>query len=161
MAQDEWLTDEEERAWRAFQRLRTLLPARIFRDLLDDSGLSEPDYDVLSNLSETPERQRRLRDLAEHMVWSRSRLSHHIDRMQKRGLVARAPDPDDARGCVIVLTPTGLDAVERAAPAHVRSVRRHLFEVLDRRQVVAVADLSELIVEHLGDPSGPQGQRRR
>ncbi|MGH3095170.1 MAG: MarR family transcriptional regulator, partial [Streptosporangiales bacterium] len=73
----DWLSEEEEHAWRAFRRLLTALPARTARDLAADSGLSMADYEVLSTLSEKPDRRWGLKDLAAKMEWSRSRLSHH------------------------------------------------------------------------------------
>lgn len=145
-----WLTPEEERAWRAFRRLLTAVPARTARDLAADSGLSAADYEVLSTLSEREGRRWALKDLAAKMEWSRSRVSHHLDRMESRELVEREPDPNDARGCVIRLTDHGFAVLEQAAPHHVRSVRRrfvdHLttdeLEVLERIST-RIADLAE------------------
>ena len=77
------------------------------RELTQDAGLSEADYDVLSDLSETPQGRLRLRELADRMLWSRSRLSHHLTRMQQRGLVTREECADDGRGSMVVLTPPG------------------------------------------------------
>ncbi len=94
-----------------------LLDQQVARDLAADSGLSEADYDVLSNLSETPGARLRLTELAAHMRWSPSRLSHHVTRMQQRGLVTRDTSPDDGRAAVIVLTGDGLRTIDAAAPA--------------------------------------------
>src|SRR4051794_7128509 len=99
-----WLDDEEFRAWYGYRRMRGLLDLRIARDLADDSGLSEPDYDVLSNLTDAEGHRARLSDLAARMLWSKSRLSHHIVRMQRRGLVVKEECADDGRGAVVVLT---------------------------------------------------------
>ena len=106
-----WLDADEDRAWRAYRRMRLLLDAQISRDLAQDSGLSEPDYDVLSNLSEAEEHRWRLNELAARMLWSRSRLSHHIARMEQRGLVRREECASDARGAFVVLTEGGLRAM--------------------------------------------------
>jgi DNA-binding MarR family transcriptional regulator len=97
MAEPRWLDDTEARAWRGYRRMHALLDLQIARDLAADSGLSETDYDVLSNLSEAAEHQLRLTDLAADMLWSKSRLSHHLTRMQQRGLIRREGSPDDAR----------------------------------------------------------------
>src|SRR5664279_3685821 len=130
-----WLTEPEERAWRAYRRMQTVLPARLARDHGRDSGLSEADYDVLSTLSEKPGRRWQLRDLAAKMLWSRSRLSHHIARMEQRGLVAREGDPDDRRGCIIVLTHPGTLVLENAAALHVASVRNHFIDLLSEDEL--------------------------
>jgi DNA-binding MarR family transcriptional regulator len=84
-----WLDEREMRAWIGYRRMRLLLDLQLQRDLMSQSGLSGPDYDVLSNLSEAEGRSMRLSELAAHMRWSKSRLSHHITRMEQRGLVER------------------------------------------------------------------------
>ncbi|GAB2474914.1 MarR family transcriptional regulator [Streptosporangium sandarakinum] len=132
-----WLDADEERAWRALRRMMIAIQSRTAHDLAA-IGLSDPDYEVLSTLSERPGRASTLREQAAKMGWSRSRLSRHASRMEARGLVRREPDPDDGRGCYLVLTEDGLEALEDAAPIHLESVRRH---VIDR---LSPADLSAL-----------------
>lgn len=149
MSEARWLDDREERAWRAYRKLQTLLPAQLARDLVRDSGLSDPDYDVLSTVSEKPGDRWPLRDLAAKMLWSRSRLSHHLARMEQRGLVARQDDPDDRRGCMIVLTPHGLETLERAALPHVASVREHFLDHLTDADVRSLTRIAERVVAHL------------
>lgn len=151
-----WLTEAEDRAWRGYRRMRALLDLQISRDLTSDSGLSDADYDVLSNLSETPGRRMRLTELAAHMLWSKSRLSHHLTRMQQRGLVAREECPSDARGAVVVLTDAGWEAIRAAAPPHVESVRRNLVDLLSEDQLAALGDIAETVVRHLTDPTKPR-----
>jgi DNA-binding MarR family transcriptional regulator len=148
-----WLTDPEMRAWLGYRRMFLLLNAAVNRDLAEDSGLSEPDYDVLSNLSDAPGHRGRLTELASRMLWSQSRLSHHISRMEQRGLVTREECATDGRGSVVVLTAEGLRAIEKAAPLHVDSVRRRIIDVLSPAQLEALADITETVVDHLGDPA--------
>src|SRR5215472_18667574 len=102
-----WLTDSEQRAWTGYRRMRTLLDLQLARDLNRDSGLSAPDYDVLSTLSESADSRWRAGDLAQRLSWSTSRLTHHVNRMKARGLVARETCHDDGRGAVISLTASG------------------------------------------------------
>ncbi|HJP72649.1 MAG TPA: MarR family transcriptional regulator [Pseudonocardiaceae bacterium] len=142
-----WLRADEEQAWRAFRRLLTTLPARLARDLAADTGLSMTDYEVLSTLSEKPERRWALKDLAAKMEWSRSRLSHHTTRMQERGLIDREPDPDDARGCLLVLTDTGYQVLERAAPFHLDSVRKRFIDHLEPAELALLGELSTRIAD--------------
>jgi DNA-binding MarR family transcriptional regulator len=146
-----WLTDAEMRAWLGYRRMFLLLNAAVNRDLARDSGLSEPDYDVLSNLSSAPDHRSRLSELAARMLWSQSRLSHHISRMEQRGLVRREDCESDARGSVIVLTKQGLRTIEKAAPHHVESVRRHIIDALSPEQIKALGDITETVVSHLGE----------
>lgn len=148
MSTEPWLDDDEARAWRAYNRMRGLLEQRIERDLADD-GLSGADYTVLVVLSETAEHRIRLHELAELTLWSRSRLSHHLARMERRGLVRREAHPTNQRALDAVLTHQGLAAIEAAAPHHVRSVRRNLIDLLSADEIELLADLSERVVDHL------------
>jgi DNA-binding MarR family transcriptional regulator len=145
-----WLSEEEERAWRAFRRLLTALPARTARDLAADSGLSAADYEVLSTLSEKDGHRWSLKDLATKMEWSRSRLSHHTARMQERGLVEREPDPADARGCILHLTSAGLRVLEAAAPGHVASVRARFLDHLTPDELAVLERVSTRIADLSG-----------
>jgi DNA-binding MarR family transcriptional regulator len=158
MPEPRWLDDREMRAWLGYRRMRLLLHLQLDRELMSRSGLSEPDYDVLSNLSEAPDQQMRLTDLATHMRWSKSRLSHHITRMQQRDLVDRLECADDGRGSMLALTRAGLQAIRRAAPSHVESVRKHFIDLLTDDEIDALAALSHRVVERLSaDPSGKTG----
>ena len=149
--QDEprWLDEAEDRAWRGYLRMRTLLHARILRDLAREAGLSGPDYDVLSHVSESPGCRSRLGELAERMAWSRSRLSHHLTRMERRGLVAREDCPSDGRGAFVVLTEAGFRVIQAAAPGHVTSVRRHFIDLLSMEQLNALTRITDTVVGHL------------
>ncbi|GAA1596177.1 MarR family transcriptional regulator [Actinomadura kijaniata] len=147
-----WLDEAEYRAWLGYRRMRLLLDAQVSRDLAADSGLSMPDYDVLSALSEAPDHRWRLTRLADRMLWSKSRLSRHVARMEQRGLVRREECPDDGRGAAIALTGEGLRAIREAAPDHVGSVRRHFIDLLTPEQVAALAGIAGVVLDHLGEP---------
>jgi DNA-binding MarR family transcriptional regulator len=146
-----WLTDEEQRAWRAYRRMVLLVDAEVARELSHDSGLSMPDYQVLSALSESADLRCRLSELATSMQWSASRLSHHVSRMEQRGLVRRADCASDARGAFVVVTDQGLGAIRRAAPDHVASVRRHLIDLLTPEQIAALSEIGETVIGHFGE----------
>jgi DNA-binding MarR family transcriptional regulator len=150
-----WLDETEARAWRGYMRMRTLLHAQILRELAREAGLSGPDYDVLSNVSEAPGRRARLGDLAARMAWSRSRLSHHITRMERRGLVTREDCTSDGRGAFVVLTDAGWRAIRGAAPGHVASVRRHFIDLLSREQLDTLAEIRRTVVRELGGEPPP------
>lgn len=144
-----WLDSDEQRAWRGYRRLFTLLEARLARDLAEDSDLSMPDYTVLSNLAEAKERRWRVSELADRMQWSQSRLSHHITRMEKRGLVTREQVAEDGRGAVVVLTRQGLRATAAATPGHMASIRKHMIDLLNPEQLATLGDVAEIVIEHL------------
>jgi len=139
-----WLSPDEERAWRAFRHMVAAVQAGTARDLVT-VGLSEPDYEVLSTLSERPEYTSPLHEQATKMNWSRSRLSRHATRMEDRGLLRREPDPADGRGCLLVLTEHGFDTLANAAPAHVASVRHHFIDRLTSKDLVALEEIARRV----------------
>jgi DNA-binding MarR family transcriptional regulator len=149
-----WLSAEEEAAWRAYRRMRTLLDLQIARDLARDSHLSESDYDVLSTLTEKPGRSWRASELAARLSWSSSRLAHHAGRMERRGLIARGECAEDGRGATITLADAGWAALRAAAPQHVASVRRHFIDLLTPAEVEALASVAGKVLEHLGERFG-------
>ncbi|WP_462418577.1 MarR family winged helix-turn-helix transcriptional regulator [Kytococcus sp. Marseille-QA3725] len=122
-----WLSDSEQVVWRRWIALRTDLQGHMNRSLQDHADLSIADYEVLVMLSEDPGSMR-VSQLARHMGWERSRLSHHVSRMEKRGLVRRAATAEDGRGADVSLTAEGREVLESAAPVHVRDVRSIFFD---------------------------------
>src|ERR1700712_5747401 len=124
-----WLNTEEARAWRALQHLNMPLSAALNRQLSRDSNLSTADYAVLVQLSEAPDQQLRARDMVQAIGWEKSRLSHHIRRMETRSLVPREEGPTEGRGAFITLAPTGGAAIEQAAPGHVSPVRSYFIDL--------------------------------
>jgi len=143
-----WLNPRETRAWRGYRRLHALLDLQISRDLASD-GMSAADYDVLSSLSETSGHRLRLVELAEQMLWSKSRLSHHVSRMERRGLVRRDDLPASSRAAVVTLTPHGLQVIEEIAPKHLLSVHRHFIDLLTGEQIDALGETADIVVRHL------------
>jgi DNA-binding MarR family transcriptional regulator len=140
--------------------MRALLDLQVARDLARDSGLSEADYDVLSTVSEAAGHSLRLGDLAAHMLWSKSRLSHHVARMERRGLVAREDCPDDGRGALLTLTEAGWQAITNAAPGHVESVRRNFIDLLTDEQLRVLGDLAETVLAHVSTAQAGAGAGR-
>jgi DNA-binding MarR family transcriptional regulator len=106
---------------------------------------------VLSALSEASDHRRRLTDLASRMQWSASRLSHHVSRMEQRGLVTRADCSEDLRVAYVVLTEAGWQAIEAAAPDHVASVRDHLIDRLDRDDIANLTRIAEKVIGGFGE----------
>jgi DNA-binding MarR family transcriptional regulator len=138
MADVRWLNDEEQAVWRAYLDVMRLITERMQRQLVEDSGLTSGEYEVLVQLAETPERQLRMSELADRIVNSRSRLTHTVGRMESRGLVRRRPCDEDGRGVLCILTDEGMDVLVKAAPGHVEAVRSGLFDPLDPQDVAAL-----------------------
>ncbi|NUP74057.1 MAG: winged helix-turn-helix transcriptional regulator [Sinomonas sp.] len=139
-AEPRWLDAREREVWLALRRLLWGLPPAVDRQLLHDSGLSGPEYSVLSTLSEEREGVLRSGAAARLLGWGRSRLSHLLRRMEAKGLIARACSPEDGRGQDITLTPAGRETVVDAAPGHVEFVRSIVFDPLTREQQDALLE---------------------
>jgi DNA-binding MarR family transcriptional regulator len=148
---DDWLTDSEQRAWRAYLGFHRQLTARLHRQLQDDSQLSLTDYEVLVLLSEAPDCRLRPFEMVRGLAWEQSRLSHHLTRMQRRGLISREECCADGRGAVIALTPAGRQAIEAASPGHARTVRSLFFEALTPEQVTDLERISDQALERIDD----------
>lgn len=137
-----WLTESEQCLWRSWLSVARRMDSALARDLQRDTGLSMPDYEVLVNLSEADGHRMRMAVLADRLTWDRSRLSHQITRMMNRGLLGKETCNSDGRGAFVVLTEHGLETIQDAAPSHVTSVRRMMFDVLSDEQA---ADLHEIL----------------
>ncbi|MCT9091428.1 MarR family transcriptional regulator [Streptomyces sp. ASQP_92] len=143
-----WLSDDEQCAWRTYLDVNRMLTYQLEKDL-QPFGLTNNDYEILVNLSESADKRMRMSDLAAATLQSKSRLSHQITRMENAGLVRRENCESDRRGLYAVLTEQGTDTMEKVAPHHVASVRRHFIDLLSSE---ALADLRESlgpVAEHL------------
>lgn len=144
-----WLDAREQCAWRSFVDMQAALNARLARQLQEESALSMPDFAVLVQLTDHPDGRARVLELASGLRWEKSRLSHHLARMQRRGLITREECSADRRGAFIVVTAAGREAIEAAAPTHVNAVRRYFFDLLDDADVDALAKISNAVLARL------------
>jgi DNA-binding MarR family transcriptional regulator len=149
-----WLTEEEQRAWRGLLRMTSQLNARANRLLQEEYGISLADYEVLVALSEAPEGRLRVFEVADALAWEQSRVSHQLARMQRRGLITREGCATDARGAFAVLTTVGRATIERAAPAHVEQVRQLVFDELSHEQVSALTEITTRVLDRLAATAG-------
>jgi DNA-binding MarR family transcriptional regulator len=140
--QPQWLDAEEQHAWRQYLRATRLLEAALDHDL-QTQGLQLSEYEIISMLSEQPDRRLRMSQMAELVVQSRSRLTHTAGRLEKRGWVHREACLGDRRGVELVLTDAGHAEITRMAAAHVGSVRRNLVDHLSREDFLALGRAME------------------
>jgi DNA-binding MarR family transcriptional regulator len=151
MTDPRWLEAHEQDAWRAFLKASQQLWERLDRELQQEAGMPLAYYQMLAMLSEAPERTLRMSELADRTSSSRSRLSHAVDRLEEKGWVQRVSCPSDKRGAFAVLTEDGFAVLQAAAPSHVESVRRHLFDQLQPEQIAALSEISQAIADRLDD----------
>lgn len=147
--QPPWLDDTEQAAWRAYLQMQTRLAACLERDIQANTALSMPDFAVLVALTDACRGGARAFSLAETLQWEKSRLSHHLARMERRGLVTRTNCAEDGRGQLVTVTPAGRAAIEAAAPHHVRTVRRLVFDALTPEDVAALARIADRVLARL------------
>jgi DNA-binding MarR family transcriptional regulator len=150
----EWLTTDQQRAWRSYLLGSTLLMDRLDRDLRENHDLSLPEYEILVRLSESSDRSLRMAELADSVKNSRSRITHTIARMERAGLVVRTQCPSDGRGVFAHLTDGGYAKLVDAAPTHVESVRSALINVVDPDDLTALARAFGAVADALetGEP---------
>ena len=150
----DWLDDRQQQIWRAWIKLNRDLPAALGRQIQSRSDLSMADFEVLVNLTDVTEGRLRISELASEMNWERSRVSHHLQRMEARGLVARAGCPEDGRGSFVNITTAGRDAIERAAPGHVKDVRRLVIGALTDEELETLGALTDKLLAQLDAEAG-------
>ncbi|MFI8966608.1 MarR family winged helix-turn-helix transcriptional regulator [Streptomyces sp. NPDC053493] len=154
MTEPRWLSDEEQRTWRAYLHATTLLEDHLDRQLQRDAGMPHIYYGLLVQLAQAPRRRMRMTELAKDVKITRSRLSHAIARLEKSGWVAREECPSDKRGQFATLTDEGYEVLRRTAPGHVDAVRQALFDRLTAEQVEQLGAIMRTVAEGL-QPTDP------
>jgi DNA-binding MarR family transcriptional regulator len=124
------LSAAQQRAWLAYMRVQLRLTYEMNRQLQADSNLSLSDYDVLNALRYAPGGRMRISLLAAQIGWERSRLSHHVRRLENRQLVDSRRAPGDRRATEIALTDQGWDQITSASSGHIDLLRRLFFDGL-------------------------------
>ncbi|MBD8507169.1 winged helix-turn-helix transcriptional regulator [Hoyosella sp. G463] len=145
----EWLTANEQRAWRAFIDGSQRLIGLLNRDLTTSDSLSIADYRILVLLSEAPTGALRMSEIADGIVASRSKLTHQARRMEAAGLIHREACSEDGRGVCAHITDTGRAALRAAARNHVASVRAYFVDLLDEAELDALTRIFEKIDNHV------------
>jgi DNA-binding MarR family transcriptional regulator len=145
-----WLNPREMKAWRSYIIASRRLLEALESDL-DGHDLSMPDYEVLAQLSDAPDRRMRMSELAEIAMLSKSRLSHRMKVMEKAGWVHREVCPEDKRGSFAVMTEKGWRAIVKAAPDHVASVRNRFVDNLTLKEQEELAKIFDRVTTKLRD----------
>ncbi|ABG95699.1 probable transcriptional regulator, MarR family protein [Rhodococcus jostii RHA1] len=148
-----WLSADEQNTWRAYLDATRLLLQALDRQLTRDAGISFTDFELLVVLSEAPQRQLRMRELADAVTTTRSGVTRAISRLVDTGWVRRVECEDDKRGTLAELTDAGAEKLAAASPGHVAEVRRNMFDLLSPRDVGILGhDFSEMRTHLLENP---------
>lgn len=149
MGQRKTPTPEQLRIWREYTETSQLVHALLEARMQRDSAMSTADYRVLLALTEAPERTLRSSRLAELIDWERSRLSHHLGRMEKRGLIRRTRRTDDAHAVDVTVTAVGRDAFRSGSVPHLRAVREVFIDALTPEQLAHLGEIASALRSHL------------
>ncbi|WP_411732433.1 MarR family winged helix-turn-helix transcriptional regulator [Paeniglutamicibacter sp.] len=146
-------TREQLHIWRGYIESAEVLRTRLGSRMQSESSLSSGDYQVLLALSEAAGKTLRASALASHIGWERSRLSHHLGRMEKRGLIGRTTCADDVHGIEVSMTPAGTESFRTGSVPHLRAVKDLFLDALTDEQLVQVEGLTRALQAHLNlDP---------
>ena len=143
-----WLDDDEQKVWRSYLLMQRTLETHLERHLQRDFGLSKSDFEILVNLSESEAGRMRAFELSRSTQWEKSRLSHHLTRMEKRGLIRK--EACDSRYPEIVITEEGLAAIKECAPAHAARVREFFVDVFGPDRFAGLGEVSDEVVDAIG-----------
>lgn len=151
MRDDPWLSDQQQRVWRAFLRMSGQLNDCVERDMQQTGEMPHAYYLILAMLSESPGRSLRMNQLAEAVRASQSRVSHAVSRLEEDGWVRRIPAPGDRRGQVAELTGPGFDRLRELAPGHAEVVRSIMFDPLTPEQLENFEDICTTILKAMAE----------
>ena len=144
LTQDEWVV------WDTFYAMRRRLDRALEVRLHEGSGVSAPEYEILAGLGRSADRRLRVRDIAEQIGWEKSRVSHQVTRMEKRGLVRRSECDSDARGTWVELTADGRRAMLESSRGHNEAIKQYFVDVLGD-EADALRAFSQRVLDAIGD----------
>ena len=154
MTEPRWLSAVDQKAWRSYLTGSQLLSTQLDKELREKHGIGLPEYEILVRLSEHENRTMRMALLATDTTMSRSRLTHSVARMEKRGLLERSAIPEDGRSVNCVMTEAGWQLLQSAAPDHVSGVRSHLVDLLDPEEMEILGRIFTKVSDHMTDTDG-------
>lgn len=157
MSEFRWLTDSDQRAWRSYLNGSQLLTAELDKEIREKDGIGLPEYEILVRLSEHEGHTMRMAQLATGTTMSRSRLTHSVARMEKKGLLERSAIPEDGRGVNCVMTEAGWQLLQTAAPDHVAGVREHLVDLLEPEEMATLGRIFTKVNDHMSERKGHSG----
>ncbi|GGL37016.1 MarR family transcriptional regulator [Phycicoccus endophyticus] len=136
-------------AYFALIEASSLLRHAVEQQLQDTGDLSYVQFQVLATLGDSPTGSRRMTDLADGVVYSRSGLTYQAKALETRGLVTRTPSPDDERSIVVTLTDAGRGTLARVFPGHLAVLDELLFAALSRSDVERLAEILGRVRDHM------------
>jgi len=140
------LSAEELAAWRGMLRVHTALVKALDAELAAAHDLPLSSYEVLITLESAPDRRRRMAELADSVLLSRSGMTRLVDRLERDELLVRDTCTDDGRGCFAVLTDKGRELLGDARPTHLDGVRERFLAHFSEDELRLFADAWERLL---------------
>ena len=140
----------------------SLLRHAVEQQLKEAGDLSYVQFQLLATLGDQPDGSRRMTELADGVVYSRSGLTYQAGLLEQAGLVTRAPAEDDERSVVVTITAAGRDRLAAVFPGHIEIIQRLLLAPLTEEQIGALAGLLGPVRDHMrATPPRSAAPRRR
>jgi DNA-binding MarR family transcriptional regulator len=150
-------------AYFALIEVSSLLRHRVEQQLRDAGDLSYVQFQLLARLGDSPDGSRRMTDLADGVVYSRSGLTYQAQSLEQRGLVSRTPAIDDDRGTTVTITEQGRETLAAVFPGHGALLDELFFEPLARSDVEVLAEVLARVRDHMrsAPPRSADSRRRK
>ena len=149
-------------AYFALMESGSLLRNAVEQQLTEAGGLSYVQFQLLATLGDSPDGSRRMTDLADGVVYSRSGLTYQAQTLEKRGLVTRSPSAADERGVTVTITDQGRQVLEAVFPGHIAVLDEVLFAPLSDAEIDRLGDVLGRVRDNLRahPPRSAAGRRR-
>ena len=163
MSDDAPLEPGQLAAYFALMEVGSLLHHAVDQQLREEGGLSYIQFQILAVLGDAADGRRRMTDVADQLVHSRSGLTYQVAQLAEAGLVTRAPSPDDERSTIVTLSPGGRALLARVMAGHVQVVQRLLMSPLSAEDVAALGEILGRVRAHMRTvpPRSAAPRRRR
>jgi len=155
------LTPTQLGAYLSFIEVSALVRPAVEKQLREAGSLSYVQFQLLARLGDAPDGHERMTDLADGVVYSRSGLTYQAQLLEQRGLITRAPSPDDERSTVVTITAAGRDMLATVFPGHIATVHGLLFSPITDDDARDLARILGRVSAHLrASPPRSAGPRR-
>jgi DNA-binding MarR family transcriptional regulator len=122
---------------------------RVANTVLQRFGLSIADCDVLNTLRRVGDRSgSRPTDLARSSLITTGAMTSRLDRLERAGLITRAPDPDDRRGVLVSITSGGNKLAKRALHQLIAANEAFLKPLSGNQRDALASVLKEVVLHH-------------
>src|SRR5690606_38515399 len=135
-------------AYFALMEASSLMKHAVEQQLREAGDLSYVQFQLLATLGDAPSGSRRMTDLADGVVYSRSGLTYQAQTLEKRGLVTRAPSAEDERSITVTVTDEGRAVLATVFPGHLALLEEMLLAPLSRADIETLADILGRVRDH-------------